>query len=194
MRPVFLINFGDPKSLLLNEFLKYLKGTVKSGICFSSNVHESSLKCYSDSDFAADSETRRSVSGMVMTYAGGAITWASKKQQSVSLSTTEAEFVAASEAAKEIVWLTRLFNEITELGEIPILQVDNQSAIKLIKNPEFHKRTKHIDVRYYFVRELYEEGKIGVEYVATQEQLADIMTKPLAKGPFQELRGKLGFK
>lgn len=91
----------------------------------------------------------------------GVISWMSQKQKSVVLSTTEAEYVAASECAKEIIWLNRLLNDITAVNDTPTLFVDNASAIKLAKNPEFHKRSKHIDVRYHFIRgEKFQEGLI----------------------------------
>jgi hypothetical protein len=104
------------------------------------------------------------------------------------MSTTEAEFIAASEATKEVIWLTRLLNEITTLSAIPVLRVDNMSAVKLIQNPVFHKRSKHIDVRYNFVREKHEEGKLVVEHVCGDQQLADILTKPLSKERLEKLR------
>lgn len=123
---------------------------------------------------------------------GTAVSWASQLQKSVALSTTEAEFVAASEGAKELVWLNRLLSEIGTSGETPILFVDNASAIKLVKNPEFHKRSKHIAVRYYFVRELYQSGDINVEFVASENQLGDMFTKPLNPNKFKIMCSKIG--
>ena len=112
--------------------------------------------------------------------------------KSVALSTTEAEFLAASEAAREVIWLARLFDDLTVLTKVPTLHIDNQSAIKLIKNPEFHYKTKHIDICYCFTREKFREDKLEIDYVCTDVQIADIFTKALLKGRSQELRELLG--
>lgn len=136
--------------------------------------------------------TRRSISGILFKYSGGIITWTSKRQQSVTLSTMEAEYVAASEGAKEAIWLGRLFSEITSLDTVPVLFIDNASAIKLAKNSSFHKRSKHIAVRYHFVRERVEKGQLMIQYVQSKHQLADILTKAIPRVQFQKLRSKLG--
>jgi hypothetical protein len=175
----------------VKRIFKYLRGTSALGIRYDA-LGNAQLEAYSDSDFASDPDTRRSVSGIVFKYSGGAIVWASRRLQSVSLSTTEAEYVAASEAAKDVVWLTRLFNEIAPFDATPVLQVDNASAIKLAKNPIFHKRSKHIDVRAHFVRELVEEGKLIIEHIASKDQVADLLTKPIPSTQFRRLRDKIG--
>lgn len=102
----------------------------------------------------------------------------------MALSTTESEYIAASQAVKELVWLTRLQKELILGSPRPTLHLDNQSAIRLIKNPEFHSRTKHIDVRYHFIHEKFEERIFELYYVNTDEQTADILTKPLARDKF----------
>jgi hypothetical protein len=170
----------------VKRIFKYLRGTSALGIRYDA-LGNAQLEAYSDSDFASDPDTRRSVSGIVFKYSGGAIVWAS-----VSLSTTEAEYVAASEAAKDVVWLTRLVNEIAPFDATPVLQVGNASATKLAKNPIFHKRSKHIDVRAHFVRELVEEGKLIIEHIASKDQVADLLTKPIPSTQFRRLRDKMG--
>lgn len=135
---------------------------------------------YSDADYAGDSETRKSTSGCVFHLGSGTVSWASVRQQSVSTSTTESEYVAACQAIKELIWLKHLVVELLPNQTINAkLYMDNQSAIKLIKNPVFHKRTKHIDVQYHFVREKFQDDQFKLEYVNTENQLADILTKAL---------------
>jgi hypothetical protein len=165
--------------------LRFLKGTTDRKLRYSSqNISE--LLCFSDADFAGEPTTRRSTTGQLIKHGDSIVAWASSRQHSVALSTTEAEYVAASEAVKTAVWLKQLLGE---LGHqlVPKILIDNQSAIKLIQNPQFHKRTKHIDVRYNFVREKFEEGAITVDFTPSELQQADILTKPLPKPVFQRL-------
>lgn len=123
----------------------------------------------------------------------GPISWCSQKQKTVALSTTESEYIAASESIKELIWLQLLFEEMfLSSDDIPILFSDNQSAIKLIKNPEFHKRTKHIDIKYHFIREKFSNGFFELQYVPTTDQVADILTKPLARDKFERFRAMMG--
>jgi hypothetical protein len=137
------------------------------------------LKCYSDSDFGGCRITGRSTSGVVMMHAGGIISWLSQRQATVATSTTEAEIIAATEAVKEVIWLQRLFESLNvTLKHIPVLQVDNSAAVKLAQNPEFHQRTKHIDLKNLFIREKVCDGTIDIAQISTNQQVADIMTKP----------------
>ena len=144
---------------------------------------------------AIDSETRRSTTGYVFKPQYAAITWSSQRQPIVSTSTTEAEYIAASAAVKESLCLCQLLQDIcaNDLCERTVtLCVDNQSAIKLIKNPVLHKHTKHIDIKYHFIREKYEDGSIDIQYVQSCDQIADIFTKPLSQNGFVRLRILLG--
>jgi hypothetical protein len=176
---------------IVKRIMRYLKGSAELGITYRHGHNPGVLSAYSDADYAGDTVTRRSTSGIVCQYMGGSISWSSQKQRSVALSTTEAEYIAASEAAKDIIWLARLLGEITVLNAIPLLHIDNLSAVKLVKNPVFHRRSKHIDVRYHFVREKYEEGKLLVVHVCGERQVADVLTKPLVKDRFERLRGDI---
>ncbi|OXA44959.1 Copia protein [Folsomia candida] len=126
---------------------------------------------------------------------GNPVSWSSHKQSVVALSSTEAEYIALASAAKEALWLRKLMDELEYKQHAPIdICVDNTSAIKLANNPELHSRTKHIDTRFHFSRNLVQEGKIQVPYVATENQLADIFTKPLLKNKHGEMKMKLGLK
>ena len=99
----------------------------------------------------------------------------------VATSTTEAEIVAANEATKVIIWLSRLYNGATKLKQVPVLQVDNSAAVRLAQNPEFHRITKHIAVKHFFIRENILEAIINIQQIATEQQVADIMTKALER-------------
>lgn len=141
--------------IAMKRVYRYLKGTTNYGLLFQKNYKEKKLQVFSDSDFAGDPITRRSRTGIVSLHLGAAISWLSQRQRCVILSSTEAEYVAANEGTKELVWLRYLLNKVTKISYTPTLLVDNVGAIKLAKNPEFHKRTKHVEVKYHFVREKY---------------------------------------
>ncbi|CAA7016057.1 unnamed protein product [Microthlaspi erraticum] len=134
---------------------------------------EEKLVGFVDSDYAGDTDDRKSTSGYVYMLGGGAILWASKKQPIVTLSTTEAEFVAAAYGACQGVWLRNILEEIGYAQEEgTVLFCDNSSTIKLSKNPVLHGRSKHIHVRFHFLRELVNDGVIALDYCTTQEQLS----------------------
>lgn len=148
---------------------------------------------YSDADFAGDLDTRRSTSGNICMVNGGPVAWSSQRQRCTSQSTTEAEYVAANMATKEIVWLRNLLNDIGCCQSYPTaLFCDNQSAIRLVRNPEFHQRTKHIDVKFHFIRTMQEDGTIRMEYIQSENQLADGLTKPLSVPKFNKFRCDIG--
>lgn len=181
--------------LNVKRIFRYLRATSNYGLFYRKISNNKNVDVYSDADFGGDVKTRRSTTGVVATFAGGAVSWSSRLQKSVALSTTEAEFVAASEGAKELIWLTRLLNEIgVDCTQKPTLHVDNASAVKLTKNPEFHKRSKHIEIRYFFVRECYLNNQIAIEHISGNNQIADILTKFLSRERFETLREKLGVK
>ncbi|CAI0428715.1 unnamed protein product [Linum tenue] len=181
--------------LAAKKILRYLKGTQKYGILYKRQEEGDCLFGYTDSDYAGDLDDRKSTSGYTFFLAGGAISWSSKKQPVVTLSTTEAEFVAASFCAAQCVWLKRI---VAQMGWLDCVKgttrimCDNSSAIKLSKNPVMHGRSKHIDVRFHFLRELARNGTIELEHCGTEEQVAYIMTKPLKLEAFQLLRSRLG--
>jgi hypothetical protein len=175
----------------VKRIMRYLCGTATLGIMYHHDGPKK-IEAYSDADYAQDVQSRRSTTGTVCKFAGGAITWLSQKQKCVALSTTEAELIAVNEAGKEVVWLKRLFQELTNYSDVPVLKCDNSGAVKLTRNPEFHKRTKHIDTRYFWVREKQISGDLKVEHISGEVQVADIMTKPMPKPRFQKLRKLLG--
>ena len=138
-------------------------------------------------------DTRRSVSGYILMLGKSPISWKSKKQPTVSRSSTEAEYRAIASAASEVTWLVRLLEELGIKDLKPItLHCDNQSSIHIAKNPIFHERTKHIEIDCHFTREKIIEGLIQLTYLPTQSQLADVFTKILPSVQFNDLLGKLG--
>ena len=185
---------GDPSEDhwgAVKRILRYVKGTIDFGIQFK---HGNNLRLlgYADADWAGDLQDRKSTSGYVFFLNGAPVSYCSKKQLSVALSTAEAEYMAASLAAQETMWLRCLLQEmgVEQEGATTLLQ-DNQGAIAIAKNPELHSRTKHIDIRYHFIRECVESKVIKEEYCATQDMVADILTKPLGGQVFSRLRSKL---
>eukprot|EP00253_Pinus_taeda_P007207 PITA_07207 len=174
------------------RILRYVKGTKRFGILYTVSEH-SDLVGYTDSDWAGSVDDRKSTSGYVFHMGSGAISWASKKQSIVALSTSEAEYVAATAAACQAVWMRRMLRSLgQEQAKATVIFCDNSSAIALSKNSVFHKRTKHIDMRFHYIRELVSNGEIALEHCRTQEQVADILTKPLDQKSFAFLRKCLG--
>lgn len=188
----YLDKHSDVHWNAVKRILRYLSNTKDLGIMYS-NCETFNLIGYSDSDYAADVDTRRSTSGYIFKLSNGPITWTSNRQTVVSLSTAEAEYIAAGLAVKESIWIRKLLYELGYLRDNPTpIYIDNQSAIKLIKNPEFHSRTKHIGVKFHFIREKYNDREIDVLYVSTREQIADLLTKSLTKERFKILIFEMG--
>lgn len=136
--------------------------------------------------------TYRSTSGTVIVYAGAAILWFSRRQQLVADSTCEAEIIAANAASKEVIWISRLLKELIGLSGIPVLSIDNRAAKRLSENPEFHFRTKHIERKYFFIRNRIKEKMLRVEYIESEFQLGDLFTKAMCRPRLLILREKLG--
>ncbi|CAB0019509.1 unnamed protein product, partial [Nesidiocoris tenuis] len=176
----------------VKRIFRYLRGTANYGLTYKRGQDSMRLIGYSDADHGGDGETGRSTSGVLCLYSGGAVSWLSQRQASVAISTTEAEIVAASEGAKELVWLKRLLESMVGRIETPQLEIDNEAALKLAKNPEYHRRTKHIRIRHFFVRELVIEEEIQVKKVDTNLQVADILTKALHQPRHRELCQRMG--
>jgi hypothetical protein len=135
---------------------------------------------YCDSDYAGDLETRRSTTGFVFKYRNSVIAWGSTRQATVATSTCEAEYMALTEAVKEAIWLRRILTELDkDYCGATQLYCDNQGALALADNPGKHKRTKHIDIRYHYVRETVDNGLIMLQHIGTNDQAADMLTKAL---------------
>lgn len=180
----------------VKRILRYLRGTSHLKLVYRGDLQP--LKGYTDSDWAGDQDTRRSTSGYVFNVGSGAVSWSSKRQPTVALSTCEAEYGGQTQAAKEAIWLKGFMDQL-ELGNISSPQAviifgDNQGAIALAKNPQFHARTKHISIQNHWIRERIDGKEVALEYIPTEQQIADGLTKPLAKDRFLAFRTALGLE
>jgi hypothetical protein len=177
----------------VKHLLRYIAGTRNLGCCYARQETKAKLVGYSDADMAGDIDDCKSTSGQLFLFGQCPVTWQSVKQKIVVLSSCEAEYVAATGAACQAIWLRRLYGELMGIGDgTTELCVDNKSAIALAKNPVFHDRCKHIQIRYHFIRQCVDNGDIDVQFVRTGDQLSDIMTKALGRVQFQELRRRIG--
>ncbi|UYV70226.1 hypothetical protein LAZ67_7002240 [Cordylochernes scorpioides] len=187
-----LINGLQPEDIKEDDFFcqgcQEGKAHRKPSHLSETKEYNPELTGYSDSDYARDIDSRKSTTGYIFMLNHGAVSWSSQKQSTVALSTTESEYIAACAATKEMVWLRRLLKDIgIKMDRPTVLNMDNQAAIKLVQNPEFHKRTKHIDVRYHYIRTKQEDGELITRYVSTLQQTADLLTKPLGPKHFRRL-------
>jgi hypothetical protein len=181
--------------------LRYLKGSIGrrlhlgSGSTTTKNDTTKNLRLtgYSDANWGGDQD-RRSTSGYLFYCYGGLVSWSSKKQPIVALSSTEAEYIALTHAAKEAIWLRSLIGELQQNLELEptLIYEDNQSCIALAKNPVFHARSKHIDIRHHFIRDKVESKEIELAYMSTNEMIADALTKALPHPRFSQHVGKMG--
>ena len=185
---------SDPTSQHLTavkRILRYLQGTTHHGLLFRRSK-SSEIVGYSDADWGGDRDDSKSTSGYMFQIGGTAISWQSKKQSCVALSTAEAEYVALSTAAQEAVWLKHLNYDLTGAVAPIMINEDNQSAIAIAKNPQFHGRVKHISIKYHFVREQVNSNNIMLKYCRTSEMIADMLTKGLGRVQFEKLRRMAG--
>lgn len=177
----------------VKKIIKYIKGTVNDGITFRKDGDLTTLNAYCDADFAGDEQTRRSTTGYVIYYSGAPIVWCSRRQPIVATSTTEAEFISAAECCREVLYLKSVISEVLNIDVKINLCVDNQSALALIKNNVLNRKRKHIDVKYHFICEKVNEGLINVQYCPSNENVADIFTKPLGGNIFNKFKSRLLF-
>jgi len=173
------------------RILKYLKGTTNVGLWYpnESNIF---LSDFSDSDYAGCKLDTKSTSGTFHLLGSSLISWNSKNQACVALSTTEAEYIATGHACAQSIWLKhQLMGYCVKLEKVPFY-CDNTSAINLTKNPIQHSKTTHIEIRHHFIRDNIQKGDIEIMFVKIENQLADLFTKPLARDRFNKLRTELG--
>ncbi|CAL5324316.1 unnamed protein product [Camellia sinensis] len=188
----YMQNPKKPHLDAVRRILRYVNDTMDCGLLYKKG-EDCKLVGYCDADYAGDDDTRRSTTGYVFMLGSGAISWCSKRQPTVSLSTTEAEYRAAAMAAQESTWLIRLMNDLHQLVDYAIpLYCDNQSAVRLAENPVFHARTKHVEVHYHFIREKVLEEEIEMRQIKSEDQVADLFTKGLSGSKFESFCHQLG--
>ena len=173
------------------KIVKYIKGTVDVGLWYS-KYDGLELHGYSDADLAGCRIDRKSTSGTCQFLGNKLVSWMSKKQTSIAISTAEAEYVAAGSCCAQLLWMQQQLRDYDVICKESVIHCDNMSAIQITQNPVFHSRTKHIDIRHHFIRDHVEKKNVRLEYEPTETNTADILTKALAETRFNELRIKLG--
>lgn len=175
----------------VKRILRYIRGTLDMhintyGPVKPKDMHQ--LVAYCDADYAADIDDRKSRSGFLLMLNSGPVAWGSRKQTCTAGSTTESEYISASLASQEVIWMRRLLASIRfpQTGPTKLFS-DNQAAIRLVQNPIFHQRTKHIATKFHKIREAQHDGEIALLYIATEDQLADVLTKPLPRDKFKRI-------
>ncbi|KAI3510618.1 hypothetical protein L1887_17750 [Cichorium endivia] len=185
---------ANPKEshlLAVKRIFKYLRGTASLGIWYPAKG-SFMLQAFTDSDYGGCKLDRKSTSGSCQFLGGKLVSWTSKKQSCVSTSTAEAEYVAAASCCSQVLWMeTQLKNYGFKMQQVPIY-CDSKSAIAISHNPVNHSMTKHIDIRYHFLKDNIQKGHIELHFVPTEEQVADIFTKPLDENKFLHFLGRLG--
>ncbi|XP_021984773.1 uncharacterized mitochondrial protein AtMg00810-like [Helianthus annuus] len=177
--------------LEVKRILRYIKGTIAYGLHFSKPT-TTSIIGFSDADWARCLETRRSTYGYSIFLGDKLVSWSAKKQPTVSRSSCESEYRAMANTAAEIIWITHLLQELHALPSTrPTLLCDNQSALFLTQNPVSHKRVKHLELDYHFIRELVSSGRLYTKFIPSKLQVTDIFTKSLPRPQFEALRKML---
>jgi hypothetical protein len=193
----YMANPGLEHWKALEKLWSYIWTTSKLGLTYQSTSNDPIIIGYTDADWGGDISTRRSTTGYLYLFLGASLSWTSKLQRTVALSSCEAEYMAIKETIKENLYIQGILQELEpyigfiECGNI---YTDSNSAIQLAKNPVFHNRTKHIDIQYHFIRETVKTGKIGLKFIPTEQQLANVLTKAVDYKEISIFRDKAGIK
>uniref|UniRef100_A0A2N9FFW3 Integrase catalytic domain-containing protein n=1 Tax=Fagus sylvatica TaxID=28930 RepID=A0A2N9FFW3_FAGSY len=186
----FMVNLGKEHWEAVKWIFRYLRGSSKSCLSFGSS--KPVLEGYTDADMAGDLDGKKSTSGFLFTFARGAVSWQSKLQKCVALSTTEAEYIAATEAGKEMLWMKRFLQDLGLKQDEYVVHCDSQSALDLSKNSTYHSRMKHIDVRYHWLRLIVDQQLMQLRKIHTDKNLADMLTKVVPKEKLELCVGSAG--
>jgi hypothetical protein len=185
----------EPKHVHLvagKHVMRYLKGTIDCGLSYDGD-HDFTLSGYTDADWAGSVSDRKITSGCCFSLGLAMISWKSGKQSNIALSTTKEKYIATCFSSCEAICLRKLFTDLfdLEMEETTIL-CDNQSCINMTENLVFHDRSKHIEIRYHYIRDMVQRGALKLQYVSMDEQVVDVLTKPLSHVKFEKFRDKLG--
>jgi hypothetical protein len=192
---MYMSNPGKEHWTTVKRVFRYLCGTASYGLCYQGRPgldRVVDIHGFVDADWVRDLDRRRSTSGYVFNLFGGAISWMSKRQAIVALSTTKFEYMVTTHASKEVVWLQSLCSGIGLIKQDVRIDCDSQSAIFLAKNPAYPSKTKHIDIQYHFVREMVEEKKVLLMKVDTLKNVANSLTQFVSTDKFSWCRGFMG--
>ena len=185
---------SNPKVSPLNaikRIIKYVGGTCDYEL-FYSKESNLSLTDFSNFDWASNTDDRKSTTGGCFYVGANLVAWMSKKKNSMSLSTAEAEYIAAGSCCSQLLWMKKVLTDYEISQDTMIVYCDNSSAIDISKNHVQHSKTKHIEIRYHFIRDLVERKIMCLEYIPTERQNANIFTKPLVRSKFETLRQVIG--
>jgi hypothetical protein len=188
----FLVEHRRVHIVVAKHVMRYLKGTLDFGLNYNGD-HDFKLHGYTNSDWARSVSDRKSTAGCCFSLESTMISWHSRNQSSIALSTTEAEYIVACPASCESIWLRKLLTGLFDLEMEPtMILCDNQSCIKMTENPVFHDKSKHREIWYHYICDMMQRGAINLHYVGTNEQVANVLTKPLSRVKFEHFRDKLG--
>jgi hypothetical protein len=193
---------GRKHVVAAKRVMRYIRETPNHGLKLDGKILEGGhqkmrITALCDSDWGGEGDERKSRTGYLIKINGCIVSYSSKIQKTVSLSSAEAEYYAISVTVQELLWIGQVLRELmmdTVQLETPLLWCDNRAAIAISNNDIHHDRTKHIDIRHHFIREEVNQKRLKIEWISTKEQVADIMTKPLGVAPFQEFRDKIVFQ
>ena len=177
--------------IALKRIIKYIKTTADFSVWYSKDINDV-LIGYSDADWAGNADDRKSTSRGCFYVGNNLVSRISKKQNSISLFTVEAEYIAAGSCCTHLLWMQKLLRDYGICQEHLTLYCDNTCAINISKNPVQHSRTKHIEIQHHFIRELVEDGTLTLEFIHTDDQKADLFTKPLDSKQFEFLHQNIG--
>ena len=188
----FLIDPGNVHLIAAKHILRYLRGTVDYVLKYDVN-QKINVEGYIDSYWVGSGIDRKSTLGCCFSMGSGVISWFSRKQSCVALSTAESEYVMACLASCEVEWLRKILSYLFDLQlDATCIHCDNQSCVKLSENPVFHDKSKHIEIKYHYIRDILQRGAVKLQYVVTNEQIADVLTKSLARVKFEYFKERLG--
>jgi hypothetical protein len=187
----FQANPKESHLTIVKPIIRYVNDTLLYGIWYSRETNLVIAR-YSDVDWAWNAEDRKSTLGGCFYVENNLVAWMSKKQASISLSTTEVEYIVAGSCCTQLLWMKTLLCDYGFTQDTMIINCDKTTAINISKNPVQHSRTKHIDIRHHFLRDLVEPEVVSLSFIPTENQLADILTKPLDGNRFESLRKAIG--